>query len=136
MKKIIIILITFLSVPAFAKYAGSGTSSSIFYSIENAPAVTITQTSAELPKGFYLGQNYPNPFNPTTNIYFSIPVSQNVKITITDVLGKEVTKLLDANTIAGTYRVDFDGKGLASGVYLYKLETSDFSSVKKMTLVK
>lgn len=136
MKKIIIILITFLTVPVLSGTAGSGVSSSIFFNIENSSVSSYTQTSVEVPKGYYMGQNYPNPFNPVTNIYFSIPKNQNVRLTITDVLGKEVVKIIDGNINAGTYRADFNGTGLASGVYLYKLETADYSSVKKMTLVK
>jgi hypothetical protein len=96
----------------------------------------ITPTSSEVPSGFYLGQNFPNPFNPVTNIYFSIPTSQDVKITVTDMLGKQVAVVVNEKLNAGTYKAEFDASGLSSGVYFYRLEADNFSQVKKMSLVK
>jgi len=96
----------------------------------------ITPISNEIPKGFSLGQNYPNPFNPVTNINFSIPGSQNVKIVVMDILGKEVATLVNEILSAGTYKADFDASGLSSGIYFYRLETENYTEVKKMTLVK
>ncbi len=96
----------------------------------------ISVTSIEIPKGFYLGQNFPNPFNPMTNIYFSVPKSQNIKITVSDILGKEVGIIVNGYMTAGSYKADFDASGLSSGIYFYRLEANEFSEVKKMTLVK
>ncbi len=96
----------------------------------------ISVTSTEIPKGFYLGQNFPNPFNPLTNFYFSVPKSQNIKITVTDILGKEVGVIANGFMQAGSYKAEFDASALSSGIYFYKLESSEFSEVKKMTLVK
>lgn len=89
---------------------------------------------------FSLAQNYPNPFNPTTKINFSIPKSGYVSLKVYDILGNEITDLVNQNLTTGTYSVDFNatsnGNALSSGVYFYRLRTSDFSEVKKMYLVK
>jgi hypothetical protein len=96
----------------------------------------ISVTSTEVPKGYYLGQNFPNPFNPVTNIYFSIPKGKKIKITVTDILGKEVGVITDGYMNAGSYKASYDASGLSSGIYFYRLESNEFSEVKKMTLVK
>lgn len=88
------------------------------------------------PKEFKLHQNYPNPFNPVTNIKFDIPKAGFVKLKIYDVNGREVSQLINSNMNAGSYTFDFDASKLSSGVYFYKLETDDFTSIKKMLLVK
>lgn len=85
---------------------------------------------------FELQQNYPNPFNPTTKISYQLPVSGNVKIKVYDVLGNEVAKLVDEYKPAGSYEVEFDGKELTSGVYVYKLITGKYSATKKLVLIK
>jgi hypothetical protein len=96
----------------------------------------ITQTSEEVPEKFILGQNYPNPFNPETKINFSIPNSMAVKITVSDILGKQVAMLVNEKLNAGTYTTDWNASGYPSGVYFYRLEAENFSEVKKMILVK
>lgn len=89
---------------------------------------------------FSLAQNYPNPFNPTTKINFSIPKSGFVSLKVYDILGNEVSDLVNQSLTTGTYSVDFNanenGNALASGVYFYRLRTSEFTEVKKMYLVK
>lgn len=90
----------------------------------------------EMPTTYALYQNYPNPFNPTTNIRFSIPQSGNVKLVVYDVLGKEVSTLVNNYLNAGSYNFDFNARGLASGIYLYRLETGNFVKVNKMLLIK
>ncbi|HAX48849.1 MAG TPA: peptidase S8, partial [Bacteroidetes bacterium] len=85
---------------------------------------------------FSLHQNYPNPFNPVTNIKFSIPKSGNVSLKVYDILGREVAELVDEFKPQGNYLVDFNASFLSSGVYFYRLETSEFTEVKKMVLVK
>lgn len=89
-----------------------------------------------LPEKFALHQNYPNPFNPVTNINYDIPKSSNVKITVFDVSGKEVSVVVNEFKQAGRYSSSFNGMKLASGVYYYKIQAGDFSEVKKMTLIK
>ena len=85
---------------------------------------------------YKLEQNFPNPFNPSTKINFSITKAGFTSLKVYDILGKEVASLVNGNLAAGKYSADFDASELTSGVYFYKLETSDFSSVKKMSLIK
>lgn len=98
--------------------------------------VGISSINAEIPKSFSLKQNYPNPFNPMTKIKFDLPSSLNTKITVYDILGKEVKTLINGKLNPGAHEVDFDGSNLPSGVYFYKLETESFTETKKMVLIK
>ncbi len=90
----------------------------------------------ELPSNFTLSQNYPNPFNPTTIINYSIPKAQMVTLRIYNILGQEVTTLVNQEQSAGNYKVTFDASNLASGVYFYSFKSGNFTSVKKMMLLK
>lgn len=96
----------------------------------------IKQISAEVPQSFYLFQNYPNPFNPSTKIRFSIASTQQISLTIYDMNGKEISKLVNEVLPAGEYETEFNSNGLSSGIYYYKFSTSDFIDVKKMVLIK
>ena len=89
-----------------------------------------------LPNDFLLSQNYPNPFNPTTTIEFSLPEAAYVRLDVYNILGQQVTRLVDGDLPAGDHRVEFDGWNLATGVYFYRLATTDFHATKKMLLVK
>ena len=89
-----------------------------------------------VPEAYSLLQNYPNPFNPTTVIQYGIPRSGNIELRVYDILGKEVTTLVNGLKQAGTYSVRFNGENLASGIYFYTLKAGDFVSTKKMLLVK
>ncbi|NWF50284.1 MAG: T9SS type A sorting domain-containing protein [Ignavibacteriaceae bacterium] len=89
-----------------------------------------------LPVHFELSQNYPNPFNPSTRISYSIPQNSLVSLKVYDVLGNEVANLVDAQQSAGRYEVTFDGSNLASGIYLYKIKAGNFTSTKKLVLMK
>ncbi|MBI5662367.1 MULTISPECIES: T9SS type A sorting domain-containing protein [Ignavibacterium] len=89
-----------------------------------------------VPNQFILEQNYPNPFNPATTIKYSIPASQFVALKVFDILGKEVAVLINKEQEAGNYKVQFDGSKLASGIYLFKLQTNNFVETKKMVLAK
>jgi hypothetical protein len=95
----------------------------------------------EIPKSYILFQNYPNPFNPTTKIKFEIPSNvksetSNVKITIYDILGREVATLVNEDLKTGSYEVKWNASNFSSGIYNYKLVAGDFISVKKMVLIK
>jgi len=85
---------------------------------------------------FNLHQNYPNPFNPATTIKYQIPEVNFVTIKVYDVLGIEITTLVNEEKPAGRYEVDFDATELTSGVYFYKLEAGSFVETKKMVLLK
>ena len=88
------------------------------------------------PFNFSLAQNYPNPFNPSTVISWQLAVGSDVSLKVYDVLGNEVATLVNEEKSAGEYHVVFDGSKLASGIYFYKLQTSDFSAIKKMILLR
>jgi len=92
--------------------------------------------SSEIPEKFSLSQNYPNPFNPRTVISYELRVTSFAKLIVYDVLGNEVATLVNDKQSAGTYSVEFDGSGFASGVYFYKLEAGEFSETKRMVLLK
>ena len=89
-----------------------------------------------IPTNFNLAQNYPNPFNPSTKIQYSVPKDGLVAIKIYNVLGAEVASLVDEFKSAGTYEVTFNASNLSSGVYIYKIITTNFVNTKKMLLLK
>jgi hypothetical protein len=89
-----------------------------------------------IPDSYELKQNYPNPFNPITKIEYQILKPGNVKISVYDVSGKEISILVNEVHSSGVYLVNFDGTKFSSGVYFYKLESNDFTSVKRMMLIK
>ena len=88
------------------------------------------------PSSFALEQNWPNPFNPTTTINFQIPASSNVCLKVYDVIGREVATLVDDVRPAGAYSVTFDGSGLASGTYVYRIQAGSSVATKKLVLVR
>jgi len=90
----------------------------------------------ELPREFGLEQNYPNPFNPTTDIGFEIADFGLVRLSVYDLLGGEVAVLVNEKKGPGRYRVQFDARNLASGVYFYRLDAGSFTSVKKLVLLR
>jgi hypothetical protein len=96
----------------------------------------INQIGSEVPSAYSLGQNYPNPFNPMCNVQFTMCNAGNVRIVVYDVMGREVQTLVNERMNAGTYEVKFDGSGLPSGVYFYKMVTENFTETKKMLLIK
>jgi len=89
-----------------------------------------------IPGEFNLAQNYPNPFNPSTRISYAVPETAPVTIKVYDLTGQEVAILVNEVKDAGTYELKFDASNLASGVYIYRMIAGDFSSVKKMNLLK
>lgn len=97
-------------------------------------------TLQEIPNSYSLYQNYPNPFNPITTIEYDVPEKSFVNLTIYDILGRRVTTLVNEEKSEGTYRIQLDmnrvANGLASGVYLYRLQSGKFNVTKKMVLIK
>jgi len=96
----------------------------------------IENSDNEIPLEFSLEQNYPNPFNPVTTISFTLPISTQTKVTVYDILGREVQVLKNDFLNAGYHRIVFNANDLSSGVYFYKIETSSFSKSKQMLLLK
>jgi hypothetical protein len=91
-----------------------------------------------LPDKFILQQNFPNPFNPSTKIRYTVPSGsfEQIRIEVYDILGNKVITLVNEEKPAGTYEINFDGGELSSGVYYYKMISSNNTDVKKMLLLK
>jgi len=96
----------------------------------------ISEQQITLPNVFRLKQNYPNPFNPSTTIKYSLPTQSNVTLKVFDVLGSEITTLINKEQPLGNYEIEFDGNDLTSGIYFYRLQAGDFVETKKMILMK
>jgi hypothetical protein len=111
----------------------------IFYNIfidTSAMPMGISSTQNKIPEEFTLYQNFPNPFNPVTVINYELPAVSYVTLKIYDMLGKEVTALVNEKQSAGSYSVKWDGSNYPSGVYFYKLTAEDYTNTKKMILIK
>ena len=111
------------------------------YANYDAPVQKIANsdsTSTELPaiNEYALNSNYPNPFNPTTQISYQLPENSFVNLVVYNSLGQKVAELVNQHQSVGQYTVKFDASNLPSGVYIYKLQAGEFSSVKKMLLTK
>lgn len=94
-----------------------------------------------LPQEYRLGMNFPNPFNPSTVIPYALPEAAHVKLTIYDILGREVITLVDAPIAAGDQQAQWDGKDrsgnlVANGVYIYSIQANGFSQSRKLLLLK
>ena len=98
--------------------------------------VTAAGQTITPPQQFSLAQNYPNPFNPSTTIKFELPHSSWVSLTVYDVLGREVSVLMNERREVGVHEVRFDGSNLASGVYFYRIQAGSFIQSKKLLLLR
>jgi hypothetical protein len=96
----------------------------------------VTPATAGLPREYRLDQNLPNPFNPTTEIRFALPAQGHVTLVVYNTLGQRVATLIDEPAPAGYHQVRLDAKGLASGVYFYRLTAGRFTQTRKMVLLK
>ncbi|QQS37006.1 MAG: T9SS type A sorting domain-containing protein [Ignavibacteriales bacterium] len=111
----------------------------IYYALETGDISNISSVEPQpgiVPAEYQLGQNYPNPFNPETKIEYSIPVSGHVTLKIYNMLGQEVASLFEGEQRAGNYLATFNAEGLASGIYMYKLEAGNISLTRKFVLMK
>ena len=96
----------------------------------------VADSPLEHPTQFQLHQNFPNPFNPSTTITFSLPTQSNVRLTIHDLLGREVVSLVNETRKAGYYLVDWNASGVSSGVYFFRFSAGNFSAINKMVVAK
>lgn len=96
----------------------------------------IIEVNVTTPSQFELSQNYPNPFNPTTKINYAVPFDSKVTISVYSVTGELIAELVNDFVTAGAYSVDFDGRNLASGMYIYKMTAGNFTQTNKMMLMK
>jgi len=96
----------------------------------------VVEVEVSTPLYYSLSQNYPNPFNPSTTISYSIPADGYVTLRVYDVLGNEVASLVDEQKQSGIFNIHFNASALSSGVYYYTLKASEFTSTKKLVLMK
>lgn len=116
-----------------------GVVSSLFFTVSSASGEKWTKelkVIVDAPKRFELLQNYPNPFNPLTVIGYELPYGTNVSLKIYDLLGREVLTLVDGLQEVGHQEATFDASAYSSGVYFYRLQAGNYSSVKKLMLLK
>ena len=101
-----------------------------------APVVSVPNENSPIPNTFQLQQNYPNPFNPTATIEYHVLVSSFVKLSVYDILGREIAVLANEIKPVGKHRVTFDGSNLPAGVYFYRMQAGKFQETRKLILLK
>ena len=106
-----------------------------FSILEEDPTGIYTEFNKK-PTEYALYKNYPNPFNPSTSIKYSVPENQKVVLKIFDLLGRELSTLVDEEKPAGNYVVEFTGNNLSSGIYFYRMQAGEFIETKKLMLLK
>jgi len=106
------------------------------YLLQKGNLIGRTFKGAPIPQVYSLEQNYPNPFNPSTTIRYQLPQDGLVTLKIYDILGREVTTLVNEEKTKGRYEINFNASNLASGVYLYRIKVNDYVAIKKMILLK
>ena len=104
--------------------------------IYNQIARVEAMTENDIPQSYYLAQNYPNPFNPVTVINYQLPLTNDVEISVFNILGEKIVTLLSATQEAGYHSVQWNASNFSSGVYYYQLQAGDFVDVRKMILIK
>ena len=97
---------------------------------------SVKEKTSEIPTEFALMQNYPNPFNPSTTIRYDLPKATHVTLKIYDIMGQQVAELVSQKHNAGVYEIVWNAKGIASSVYFYHITAGDFTSVRKLILMK
>jgi hypothetical protein len=98
--------------------------------------VSIDERGPELPAELTLNQNHPNPFNPSTIVSFGLPEAGVIRVAVYDILGREVAVLAEGSFAAGWHQVRFDATGLATGMYLYRIQSGGAVITKRMVLLK
>lgn len=123
-------------------YIGGQNGSDSIILFKYSQPIGITSNNNQIPESFNLYQNYPNPFNPSTKIKFDIPASVNyskdrkIELIIYDVLGKEISKLINTDLKPGKYEYEWNASGFSSGIYFYTLKTNSILITKKMLMIK
>jgi hypothetical protein len=97
---------------------------------------SVGTVASQLPGEYLLSQNYPNPFNPSTTITYELPKASQVSLTVYDILGRQVSALVNGKRDAGVHEVKFDAAGLSSGVYFYRLQAGDFVQSRKLMILR
>ncbi len=121
-----------LKAKIYSRFADNGLQNSVRLFRTNITEVE----QNNLPLSYELTQNYPNPFNPATTIRYQIAKEGRVNMTVYDILGKEIMRLVDEVKAPGSYSAVFNGSGLATGMYFYRISVNDFTTTKKMMLIK
>ena len=114
---------------------GTGIASGTWTTTHQVTGVGAEQFGS-LPLARQLLQNYPNPFNPSTTIKYELPTISEVRLSVYDILGREVSVLVNERREAGVYEVKFDGSHFPSGVYLYRLQTGAYVETKELVLLR
>lgn len=113
----------------------------VCYTVEGTGTAIDESNTDILPSKFSLSQNYPNPFNPTTEISFDVPTKSHVTLKVYNLLGHEVTTLVDEDVVVGSHKTSWDGRDrsgseVATGIYFYKMVAGDFVETRKMMLLR
>jgi len=116
--------------------AGNGDAIANLHVIENQDVTPVQGTEYAITNKYVLHQNYPNPFNPSTDISYELAETGHVRLDVFSLLGQHIITLVDENQMAGIHKISFDAKGLPSGVYFYRLSSTNFSQQKKMLLMR
>jgi hypothetical protein len=110
--------------------------SGFWYSVQSSIVTSVERIEDAVPREFRLDQNYPNPFNPSTTIRFALPLSEYVTLTVYDLMGRKVATLIDDSFEPGEYAVVFDAAGIASGMYIYRIQAGAQVTTRRMILLK
>ena len=119
-----------------ANYLAIGTHGRSMYKINLNEVTGLSGKNNTQPNNFTLFNNYPNPFNPSTTIKFRIQKSEFISLNVYDIIGNEISTLVKEQKSPGTYKIEFDGKELSSGVYFYSITMGKLTETKKMMLMK
>ena len=122
-------------VRGYSQYDSTQSNNSFLITLKRG-IIGIQPVSTVIPKEYFVNQNYPNPFNPVTNIKFGIPKSSIVKISVYDMLGQEISVLVNDKLEAGEFVVDWNAVNFPSGIYFYKIQADNYVKTSRMVLVK
>ncbi len=111
-------------------------SAGFWYAVRSSLTTSVERFDDTLPHEFRLDQNYPNPFNPSTTIRFALPKQEHATLIVYDVMGRKVATLVDEQLAAGEYSAVFDAGGIASGIYLYRIQAGSHVTTRRMIMVK